>query len=206
MKFLKTTILFVSIVAVSCSLIWAQETGGVKGKVFNERKRGIPQVVVEAHQDGKNIKTISTDKNGKFVLDGLKTGRYNFVFSKSGFNSGTLNNVEINGKEIRDLGNRLLEIDEGTLTLIKGSVFNQNGRSLYGAKVQIERISGDGAAKKLNTDYTSESGEFTFRFPQGTAKYRVTVFAKGKSASKEVAVDGAAIYRIALTLDLSGEK
>lgn len=206
MKFLKDAIIIAAIFAVFCVYSQAQETGGAKGKIKNAQEKGIAGVTVTAEQAGKTVKSISTDKNGAFTLDGLKSGKYNFIFSKNGFTTGTLNSVEVGNKKIRDLGNRLLEVDEGTLVLIKGSVFNQEGRSLYGAKVEIERISGGSQTKNPKPYYTSEDGDFTFRFSEGLAKFRVTASAKGKSASKEIEVDSAAIYRLALTLNLSEVK
>jgi hypothetical protein len=95
-----------------------------------------------------------------------------------------------------------LTVDQGTLILIKGSVFDQNGRSLYGVKVQIEKIAGDGSTRKISSGLTSQSGEFTFRQPEQPAKFRVTASAKGATASKEVNVESAGIYRLAITLNV----
>lgn len=190
---------------IFCVFSHAQETGGAKGKIRNAQDRGIAGVTVVAEQDGKAVRKISTDKSGAFKIEGLKSGKYNFVFSKTGFATGSLNNVEVGGKQVRDLGKRLLEVDEGMLVLIKGTVFDQDGKSIPDAKVEIERISGSGQSK-LKPDYTSESGDFTFRFPEGAAKFRVTASIKGKSSSKEIEVESAAIYRLALTVNITKEE
>jgi hypothetical protein len=55
----------------------------------------------------------------------------------------------------------------------------------------------------LGSSLSSYSGEFTFKFSEGAAKYRVTASAKGASASKEIEVDSAAIYRLAINLNLN---
>jgi hypothetical protein len=116
-------------------------------------------------------------------------------------------NIEVKKKKTSDLGDRLvLTVDQGTLILVKGSVFDQNGRSIYGAKVEIEKISGDGSKRKIGSGSTSESGEFTFRQPDQAAKFRVTASIKGASASKEVTVDSAGVYRLAITLEMKSEK
>lgn len=100
------------------------------------------------------------------------------------------------------MGERLvLSIDQGTQVIIKGSVFAHDGRSVGGAKIEIERISGDGSSRKVGSSVSTYSGEFTFRFAEGAAKYRVTASSKDSTASKEVEVDSAAIYRLALTLN-----
>lgn len=204
MKFLKETLLIAAVLFVSCIFSNAQETGGAKGKIKTADEKGIAGVQVSVEQDGKPVKKSSTDKSGAFTVSGLKSGKYTFIFSKTGFATGTLNNVEVRGKDVRDLGNRLLEVDEGMLVLIKGSVFNQDGRSVYGAKVEIERISGSGS-NKLRPVYSGENGDFTFRFPEGTAKFLIKASLKGKTASKEIEVDSAAIYRLALTLNMTQE-
>ena len=199
--FLASIFVFVSAAA------FGQSTGGVKGKVRAPRGGGIAGATVTARQKGQDVKTVTTDSKGEFVLDGLENGLYNLAFTRDGYSSGVLYNVEVKKNKITNLPDRLiLTTDQGTQVIVRGSVFNQNGVSLYGAKVEIERISEGGAAKRVGSGYTSESGEFTFRFPEGAAKFRVTASAKGVSASKEITVSGeAAIYRLAITLDLSKE-
>ena len=204
MKFLKQSVLLASLLALASAIAFGQSTGGVKGKVRAPRGGGIAEASVTARQKGQDVKTVTTDSKGEFVLDGLESGIYNFVFTKNGFGAGTLYNIEVKKNKITSLPDRLiLTTDQGTQVIVKGSVFNQDGVSLYGAKVEIERISEGGSMKKVGSGYTSESGEFTFRFPEGAAKFRITASAKGVSASKEVSVEGAAIYRLAITLDLS---
>jgi hypothetical protein len=183
--------------------VFAQDTGSVKGKVRTVRGAGIADATVTARQKGEDVKTVKTDSNGDFTMSGLESGLYNFVFTKNGFSSGTKYNVEVKKNKTTDLGDRLiLTGDQGTQVIIKGSVFNQDGVSLYGAKVEIERIAENGSTRKAGSGYTSESGEFTFRFPEAAAKFRVTATLRGVSASKEVSVDGEAIYRLAITLNL----
>jgi hypothetical protein len=207
MKLFNKFALLVGIFSILSFSASAQEIGGVKGKVRTPRGNTIAEVKVTARQDDKDVKSTVTNKKGEFVLDGLKAGKYSFTFYKSGYSSGTLHNVEVGKNKIRDLGSRLvLDIDEGTLVIVKGSVFNQDGRSIYGAKIDIGQVLGDGSVKKLDSKYSSESGEFTFRFSEGTATYRVTASLNGKTATKDVTVEMAAIYRLALTLDFSGEK
>ncbi len=194
------------ILAIFSLPTFAQEIGGVKGKVRNPRGSGIPAVTVIARQGDKDVKSVNTDKNGEFVIDRLKSGKYNFVFSKDGFTTGTINNVDVGKNKIRDLGSRLvLDVDEGSLVIIKGSVFDQNGRSIYGAKIDIARVLGDGSVKKLSSSYSSQSGEFVFRFSKGVATFRITATLNDKTDSKDVTVEEAAIYRLALSLNLEKE-
>ncbi|MBA3602008.1 MAG: carboxypeptidase regulatory-like domain-containing protein [Acidobacteria bacterium] len=196
-------IIFLLLLSAFCSaLVSAQDSGGVKGKVRTTKGEGIAAATITAKQQDEEIKSTTSDAKGNFVLENLKNGTYNLVFTKNGYSSGVLYNVEVKKKKVSDLGERLvLTIDQGTQVIIKGSVFAADGRSVGGAEIKIERVSSDGSIKKLGSSLSSYSGEFTFKLSQGAAKYRVTASAKGASASKEIDVDSAAIYRLAITLD-----
>lgn len=186
--------------------VFAQENGGVKGRIRSMQGNALADVNITVKQDDKDIRTATTNKKGEFLVSNLKEGRYSFIFTKTGFVQGTLNNVEVKKNKVRDIGDKLaLDIDQGTLVIIEGSVFNEDGRSIYGAVIDIARVYQDGSLKKLKTVSSSESGQFTFRFTEGIATYRITASANGKSVSKDVSVDSAAIYRLALTLDLKKE-
>jgi hypothetical protein len=179
------------------------QTGGFKGKVRTNQGDGIANASITARKSGKDVKTVRSDAKGNFVIDGLESGNYNIVFDAGGYTSGVLYNVEAKGNSVRNLGERLmLSTDQGALVLIKGSVFYREGTSVTGAKVEIERINEDGTTKKIGSALTNISGEFTFRQPEANAKFRITAKFKGASAAKEVEVSNAAIYRLAITLDL----
>ena len=200
-------------VAVSAGLALAQETGSVKGKVRTTKGEGIAAVSITARQNSEDVKSTTSDNKGNFQLEGLKPGVYNLVFSKNGYGSGLMYNVGVQKKKTNDLGDRLiLTIDQGTQVIIKGTVFDQDGRSVAGAKVEIEKVLSDGSTQKIGTSSTSYGGEpnargeFTFKFSEGAAKYRVTASVKGASASKEIEVSSAAIYRLAITLEVGNEK
>ena len=213
MRFVSRIIFLISLTAIFCSISFAQETGGVKGKVRTTKGEGIAGVTITVRQKSEDVKSAASDNKGNFELTGLQPGVYNLVFSKNGYSSGLMNNVGIEKKKTNNLGDRLiLTVDQGTQVIIKGTVFDQDGRSVAGAKVEIEKVSGDGAGKILDTGYTSYGGEpnargeFTFKFSEGIAKYRITASVKGASGSKEIEVSNAAIYRLAITLNLTKEK
>ena len=208
MKIFKRTAVFAFLLTFLSVAAFAQgETGGAKGKVRSAKGDGISGATVTARLNGKDVKAVKTDAKGNFEMTGLQTGVYNFVIEKSGYGAGVKYNVEIKKKGTVNLGDNLvLMVDQGTLVLINGSVYNQDGRSITGAKIEIERISSDGSTKKVGNGFTNVSGEFTFRQPEGTAKIRVTASLKGVSNSKEIAVDSAGIYRLAITLNLPKEE
>ncbi len=192
----------IAIAMVAAFSVSAVAQTGVKGKVRNTRGQSIAGVLVTARKDGKDVKSVRTDSDGKFTMTGLSAGTYNFMFDKSGYSLGMKSEVEVKSGQIRDLGDRLiLAVDSGMLVLINGSVFDQDGRSVTGAKVEIVKISG-GTEKKLATLYTNVSGEFSYRQPEGDATFRITATLRGVSASKELVVNSAARYRLAITLNL----
>lgn len=179
------------------------QTGGVKGKVRTNGGDGIANAAIIIRQNEKDIKSAKSDAKGNFVINGLASGKYTVVFDAKGYSSGILYNVEVKDKNTRNLGDRLiLGVDNGSLVIVIGSVFYREGTSVTGAKVEIERINADGSTKSLGNGHTSVSGEFTFRYPEGMSKLRVTAKFKGATGSKDIEVDNAAIYRLAITLDL----
>lgn len=179
------------------------QSGGIKGKVRTNKGDAIAGATVTARLDGKDVKTVQADKKGSFTLTGLESGVYNVVFDADGYSSGVKYNVEIN-KKVRDLGDRLiLSVDQGTLVIVKGSVFYSEGTSITGASVELEQVNADGSTKRLGSTFTNVSGEFTFRRPEKAAKLRVNAKFKDATASKDIDVETAAIYRLALTLKIS---
>ncbi len=178
-----------------------RSTGAIKGKVRVET--GTPAGVSVAIREGeREIGHVVTEKNGNFVITKLKPGLYGLTFRKPGLSVGTIESIEVKAGKTRSLGDRLiLTIDEGSIAFIRGSVFSSEGRSVPGAKVELSRIQDDGSGKKIDGRVTNETGQFVFRLTPDTAKYRVSVKVEGREAiSQEVAIEGAAVYRVALSL------
>lgn len=195
-------LLFSAICLVTPAL--AQNTGGLKGKVRTRAGLGIAGASVAVRQKGEDLKSVMADSKGFFTISGLEPGFYNMVFDAKGYASGVLYNVEVKKKKVSDLGDRLmLSSDQGTQVIVKGSVFFKEGTSITGAKVELEKINGDGSTQKIGSTMTNISGEFTFRRPEGSAKFRVTAKFNGVTAMKDLDVAEAAIYRLALTLETS---
>jgi hypothetical protein len=131
---------FITVVFLVSSVSVLAQTGGLKGKIRTSKGDGIANVVVTVRRDGKDVKTAKSDGKGNFTIQGLEAGSYNLVFDGKGYSSGLLQNVEVKKDKIRELPDRLvLTVDQGTLVIINGSVFNQDGRSVTGAEVFIEK-------------------------------------------------------------------
>jgi Carboxypeptidase regulatory-like domain len=185
----------------SSSIAQDRATGGIKGKVRVETG-GPGGVTVVVRQNEREVNRVVTDKSGSFLVQRLPAGKYGLTFRKRGLSVGTVENVEVKAGKTRSLGDRLiLTIDEGSIAFIRGSVFNQEGRSVPGAKVELAKIQEDGSTKKIDGRITNETGSFVFRLTPDIAKYRVTVKpGAGEPVSQDVEVDGAAVYRVALSI------
>lgn len=183
-----------------------RSTGGIKGKVRVET--GAPAgVTVVVRQNEREVNRVVTDKSGSFLVQRLPAGKYALTFRKPGLSVGTIENVDVKAGKTRSLGDRLiLTIDEGSIAFIRGSVFNQEGRSMAGAKIELAKIQEDGSTKKIDGRVTNETGSFVFRLTPDPAKYRVTVkLANAEPLTQDVEIDGAAVYRVALSVPAAPE-
>ena len=183
--------------------VFAQDrsTGGIKGKVRVET--GSPSgVSVIVRQGDREVTRGITDKNGEFVVSRLTPGLYGLTLRKPGLSVGTIENIEVKAGKTRSLGDRLiLAIDEGSIAFIRGSVFNQDGRSVPNVRIELAKIEDDGTARKIDGRVTNEIGSFVFRLSPDAARYRITAKPNGaEPVRQDVAIDGAAVYRIALSL------
>jgi hypothetical protein len=194
-------LLMIAIFAVVPAVAQDKSTGGFKGKVRVEV--GTPVgVTVVVRQAEREVGRVVTNKNGEFNVARLKPGLYGVTLRKPGLSVGTIENIEVKAGKTRSLGDRLiLTIDEGSIAFIKGSVFDPTGRSVPNVRVELLRIETDGNVKKIDGRVSNEIGSFVFRLTPDLAKYRVTAKAKdSEPVSKDVEVDGAAVYRVALTI------
>jgi len=177
-----------------------KSNGEIKGKVRVEV--GTPaDVSVIVREGDREVRRVATDKNGDFLVSRLAPGRYGLTFRKPGLSVGTIEDVEVKAGKTRALKNLILTIDEGSIAFIRGSVFSSEGRSVPNAKVELAKVMEDGTAKKIDGRLTTETGTFVFRLSPDLAKYRVSVKPEGADPiAKDVEIDGAAVYRVALSL------
>ena len=200
---LNKAVFFVFIVILLAGNVFAQDTstGGLKGKVKVES--GTPAgVAIVVRQGEREVARGLTDKKGEFLVSRLSPGLYGVTLRKSGLNVGTIENVEVKAGKTRSLGDNLvLAIDEGSIAFIRGSVFNEDGHSMPSVRVELGKIQDDGSVKKIDGRVSNEIGAFVFRLSPDPGKYRITVKPSGgEPVSKDVEVDGAAVYRIALSI------
>ena len=202
MRFKKTVVVVAMILtAATVSIAQNKTVGAIKGKVRVET--GTPAgVVVVVRRGETEITRSTTNKDGDFLVSKLTPGIYGLTFRKPGLSIGSIEDVEVKAGKTRSLGDRLiLTIDEGSIAFLSGSVFNADGRSVANAKVDLLRILEDGTTKKIDGRITTETGSFKFRLSPEAGKYRVSVKPDGaEPVTKDVEIDGAAVYRVALNL------
>ena len=202
MRFNKTLfVLAIVLLAATVSLGQDKSLGSIKGKVRVET--GTPGgVTVVVRRGETEVTHVTTDKKGDFIVSRLTPGKYGLTFRKPGLSIGSMEDIEVKAGKTRSLGDRLiLTIDEGSIAFVSGSVFSAVGRSVPNAKVELSKVLEDGATKKIDGRVTTETGSFKFRLSPEPGKYRVSVKADGAEAvSKDVEIDGAAVYRVALSL------
>ena len=177
-------------------------TGGISGRVRVEPGMSAAGVGVSVRRGAEEVAETSTGPKGEFEFRGLAPGSYGLTLRKPGLQVGKIEDVEVRaGKTVSLKEGLYLPVDEGSIAFIRGSVFHASGLSLLGARVELARVEGDGSLKKLDSRVSNATGSFAFRLPPGRARYRLTAKADGmETASEEVNVEGAAIYRVALSL------
>jgi hypothetical protein len=193
-------VLFLVVIAAYSSSAQDKSLGSIKGKVKVET--GTPAgITVVVRRGETEVTQVVTDKNGEFLATRLTPGIYGVTMRKPGLSIGTMEDIEVKAGKTRSLGDRMfLTIDEGSIAFVGGSVFDAAGRSIPNVKVELFRILENGSAKKIDGRITTETGSFKFRLAPEHAMYRVSVKPDGGSpVTKEVEVDGAAIYRVALS-------
>jgi Carboxypeptidase regulatory-like domain len=178
-------------------------TGGISGRVRVDSGATPSDVTVHVRRDDADVAETKTNSKGEFEVQGLAPGSYGLVLRKTGLQVGRLEGVEVRaGKTVSLKSNLFLPVDEGSIAHLRGSVFNAEGRSLGGARVEIARIEEDGSLRKIDDRVSNGYGQFAFRLPPARARYRVTAKADGmQTSTQDVEIDGAAIFRVALTLN-----
>jgi hypothetical protein len=175
--------------------------GGVKGKVRVDGSTTPEGVRVSLRRGEEVVAHAETDRKGEFEISGVAPGTYALRFQKVGLQTAELKPYEIRAGKVGSLGERVfLPVDEGSIAFLKGAVFSTEGRSVAGARVELALVRSDGTLKKIDGRVSNESGEFSFRLQPQPARYRVTAKGGEGEAAKDVQIEGAMVYRVALSL------
>ncbi|HEX8149539.1 MAG TPA: carboxypeptidase-like regulatory domain-containing protein [Pyrinomonadaceae bacterium] len=177
-------------------------TGAISGRVRVAPNATPGGVAVTVRRGDEEVARRETNSKGEFEFQGLAPGTYGLTLRKAGLEVGRMEDVEVRAGKTVSLKDRLyLGVDEGAIAHIRGSVFDAGGRSVNQAKVELARVEADGTLRKLDSRVSNGTGSFAFRLSPERARYRLTAKADGaEPATEEVNIDGAAIYRVALSL------
>ena len=178
-------------------------TGAIVGRVRVEEGSNAGGVNVVVRSGDREVAETSTNAKGEFAFREVQPGTYGLTLRKVGLQIGRMEGVEVRaGKTVTLKEGLYLPVDEGSIAFIRGSVFSSSGRSFNGVKVELARVESDGSLKKLDSRVSNATGSFAFRLPPARARYRLTAKADGmEPATADVEVEGAAIYRAALSLE-----
>src|SRR5688572_18750197 len=151
MKFNKAIFVFVlTILMMGSAFAQDRSSGGIKGKVRVETGTAAGVAII-VRQGEREVARGLTDRKGEFVVNRLTPGLYGVTLRKAGLSIGTIENIEVRAGKTRSLGDNLvLAIDEGSIAFIRGSVFNEGGRSVPNVKIELARIEDDGTVKKID--------------------------------------------------------
>jgi uncharacterized membrane protein len=173
--------------------------GSVTGRIVDERGKAVAGARVHAEAGG-GAADVTSDEKGGFRIE-LDAGTYQLTITADGYGEVSLNDsvrVEA-GKQTR-IKERIALRDLSQPSVVRGSVFSNEGRSLAGAKVVLEPEGGEGRKRKLESR-TDHMGIFTFRVPKGMGRYVVTASLDGYTpASQTVEVSGGELTNIAIKL------
>ncbi|MFL6230050.1 MAG: carboxypeptidase regulatory-like domain-containing protein [Pyrinomonadaceae bacterium] len=177
-------------------------TGGVKGKVRVDSGATPEGVRVSLRRDDdEEVAHAETSRDGGFEIAGVAPGVYTLTFRKTGLKTAELKPYEIRAGKTNSLGDHVfMPVDEGSIAFVRGSVFTATGASVEGARVELFMVGADGSVKKIDGRVSNESGQFSFRLKPSAGHYRVTAKGEGGEATKDVDVEGALVYRVALSL------
>jgi Carboxypeptidase regulatory-like domain len=198
----KAITLIITLLLAATASAQDRSTGGIKGKVRAKGQGTVAGVSVTVRQHDREVARAVTDGKGEFVINGLAPGIYGLTLRKEGLSVGTLEDIQVKAGKTTGLPDHLvLTENEAAVARLWSSVFNEGGFSIPNVRIELSRVEGDGTAKKIDGRLTNESGQAVFRLSPNKATYRITVKAEGKEPqSKDVEIDGAAVYRVAFTL------
>ena len=179
-------------------------TGSIAGRVKVAPGATPGGVAVTVRRGDEEVARRETNSKGEFEFQGLAPGTYGLTLRKAGLEVGRMEDVQVRAGKTVSLKDKLyLPIDDGAIAHIRGSVFDASGRSVNAAKVELARVEPDGTLKKLDSRVSNGTGSFAFRLSPERGHYRLTAKADGaEPATEELNVEGAAIYRVALSLRL----
>jgi len=207
MKILEGLCIWVAVITIAAAGS-QQKTGTLKGKIEDQKGKAIAGVEVRIMSSrDRSISETKTDANGVYSFE-VPPDEYTVSFQAEGYQEGSLQEMQ-QVEEGKETHVKTIRLPKATHTsLIRGSVFDFQGRSISGARIKLVRIPTEDEQKEgkhfkgLSRDYISNNhGEFAFRLPSARARYRITAAAPGyRPDTKDVDVNESESVPVAMTL------
>lgn len=201
-------------IAVICSMMAASasqhKVGTLKGKIEGEKGKPIADADVRVMSSrSRTVKETKTDQSGGYSFE-LEPDDYTISFDANGFQGGTLRDMQQveEGKETKV---KTIQLQKARRTsLLRGAVFDSDGRSLAGVRLKLVRVPSTDEIKErkkvdsLSMSYTTNNhGEFAFRLPSVRARYQVTAALSGyKPETKTIEVNEDEAVPLSFSLEL----
>src|SRR5262249_15581658 len=208
MKKLIGVCIWVVAIAIGGAAGSQQKTGTLRGKIEDEKGKPIAgaEVRIMSSRD-RAVSETKTDANGAYSFE-VAPDEYTITFQAEGYQEGSLQEMQ-QVEEGKETHVKTIRLPKAIHTsLIRGSVFDFQGRSISGARIKLVRIPTEDEQRQgkhfkgLSRDYISNArGEFAFRLPSARARYRITAAAPGyRPDTKDVDVNESESVPVAMTL------
>ena len=202
-------------ICVLPAIVAAQQKGTLKGKIEDHKGKPIAGAAVRVLRSrDRSSQETTTDQAGLYSFE-LVPDDYSLSVDAEGFQGGSMVQMQ-QVEEGKETIVKTIKLDKAKdrTSLIRGAVFDIDGRSLPGARLKLERVptaEEDKDRKRVSSlklDYTSNSrGEFAFRVPARRARYQITASLGGyKSETKTVEVHEDEAVPLAFSLAPSSSK
>jgi hypothetical protein len=159
---MKKLIAFGAVIYLFAAQIYAQGTGEIKGRLFdNDTKLSLPGAHVIVKNGNTNI-AVESDINGYYKIKPLSSGQYTMTISYMGYKTVTITDVVVNPEKItfiKDLNLSMEGIMIGgkiaEIIAFRDSIINPDPIVIFRAEA-IKQVAGHSKIENLISKMTSE--------------------------------------------------
>jgi TonB-dependent receptor len=176
------TLIYLSLIFTFVSTVsHAQETGKIAGKV-SDKKTGETLIGLTVKLAGTNL-GVSTNIDGKYILGGLKPGKYTLSFSYVGYPTKQITEVEVSSGKVTNLDVLMEETSIQNLkeVVITASAKQESNNSLYAQQKSSTRISDGISAESIRKSPDKNTAEVLKRVSGTTIQDNKFVIVRGLS-------------------------
>ncbi|HKF54936.1 MAG TPA: carboxypeptidase-like regulatory domain-containing protein, partial [Blastocatellia bacterium] len=137
----KLIVIFVVVAFCAIAAVGVQQkTGTLKGKIEDEKGKPIAGATVRIMSSrDRSVSETKTDAGGAYSFE-VKADEYTVSFEAQGYQEGSLQDMQ-QVEESKETRVKTIRLPKATHTsLIRGTVFDFQGRSISGARIKLVRI------------------------------------------------------------------